>query len=148
MLSPKRERELFENRHEFDLVVYHNLDSSHVAESTSNTVNISHSSSTYNSNDAMQHLCKAIFDTEFKKRLKRSPVLLNGGFNAWFRLTDEAGVERGTSQNSETQSNAQNILRSEQGNNNFKRNGVIITDENRSWTNSLYDRYLHLILQT
>ncbi|CAG8569341.1 3180_t:CDS:2, partial [Diversispora eburnea] len=128
IFSPKHEKELFDDRHKFDLVVYHNQDSSYVTESKSaiNKSIISHSSSIYNSNDTMQYLYKAIFDTEFTKRLKRSPVLLNGGFNAWYRLTGEAGIERNT--DNTTKNITQNIIQINQ--NERENNNNLRSDEN------------------
>ncbi|RHZ69017.1 hypothetical protein Glove_291g40 [Diversispora epigaea] len=127
IISPEHEKELFNDRHKFDLVVYHNQDSSYVSESKSvvNKSIIPQSSLTYNSNDTMQYLYKAIFDTEFTKRLKRNPVLLNGGFNAWFRLTGEAGIERNT--DNTIKNNTQNIIKI---NKNERENNNLWRDEN------------------
>ncbi|CAG8570717.1 9492_t:CDS:2, partial [Racocetra fulgida] len=72
------EKKLFTDRHSFDLIVYHDQDSSFIP---------------IGKTSAMRNLIQAICENEFKKHLKRPPVLLNGGFNAWVRLVGEPGIE-------------------------------------------------------
>ncbi|CAG8655463.1 20292_t:CDS:2 [Dentiscutata erythropus] len=87
IVSPEFEKNLFADRHNFDLIVYHDQDSSFIP------------SFTLNNKHAMKNLIQAICKSEFKKHLKRDPVLLNGGFNAWHRLVGEPGIERNINNN-------------------------------------------------
>ncbi|CAG8478259.1 1171_t:CDS:2 [Dentiscutata heterogama] len=87
IVSPEFEKKLFADRHNFDLIVYHDQDSSFIPNFT------------LNNKHAMKNLIQAICKSEFKKHLKRDPVLLNGGFNAWHRLVGEPGIERNINNN-------------------------------------------------
>ncbi|CAG8441081.1 8870_t:CDS:2 [Scutellospora calospora] len=78
---PEHEQKLFAERHTFDLVIYHGYDYDS---------DLIPGSIPYHKNSA-DNLVQAIFENEFEKPLKRYPVFLVGGFNAWERLTSEAG---------------------------------------------------------
>lgn len=51
--------------------------------------------SSTSSTPAMSNLAQAIFETDFKISVKRPPVLLIGGLEAWKQEVGEAGVIRG-----------------------------------------------------
>jgi len=64
-------------------------------------------------------LKSAIYENDYKKNLKRLPVLLNGGFAAWKRFAGDEWIEK---------SNTGSIL------DKSKRNGVVISNDNpTSW---------------
>jgi hypothetical protein len=72
-LSPKQERLMFENRRQFSLVVLYEED-----EST----------------ELSGAVAKALWDMEFRKevKLKRAPVLMNGGFKRWKEDVGDGGI--------------------------------------------------------
>lgn len=72
IVSPSSERALFSNRAKFELVVMY--DASSVQYTT-----------------AMSNLARAIFETDFTQSLKRPPVLLVGGLEAWKGEIGEEG---------------------------------------------------------
>ncbi|CAG8514277.1 10674_t:CDS:2 [Acaulospora morrowiae] len=131
-LSPKHERDLFSNRHAFDLIVYHDQDS------------VCLNKSIYNGN-VMHNLFKAITETEFKKRLPREPVLLNGGFKAWVRLVGNNGIECNDSEQvdeSDLGGSGVNIPtrdRKIEDGDRSKRSGLVISDESSAWIDSFGD---------
>lgn len=78
-IGPK-ESTLFNNRDKFDLVVFYDDDSTRV------------------SNDGpVAILLSAIFEKAFKKPLKRMPMILVGGLQAWKKEIGDAEIVRGPS---------------------------------------------------
>lgn len=73
VISPDAEQELYEQRHGFDWVVFY--DESSVSLKATNQ---SHENSHY-----LQDFARAVFDFGYSKRLKRRPMLLVGGLEAW-----------------------------------------------------------------
>ncbi|TAQ87085.1 hypothetical protein B7494_g4600 [Chlorociboria aeruginascens] len=84
ILSPDSEQKAFEQRGEVDLVVFYDQ-----------------SSFTVPSGSSLHNFQEAIFKFSYEKRLKRHPVLLLGGLDAW---VDLMGV--GSLQSSSTSSNS------------------------------------------
>ncbi|PCH36402.1 cysteine proteinase [Wolfiporia cocos MD-104 SS10] len=79
VVSPTIEQSLFSNRDKFDLVaVYDDA-----------------SESFGDANTPLSVLSRAIYEVVFRKNLKRPPVLLVGGLQAWKREFGEAEVARG-----------------------------------------------------
>lgn len=75
VVSPSSERALFSNRAKFELVVMYDASSAHFT-------------------PAMSNLTRAIFENDFTQSLKRPPILLLGGLEAWKRDIGEEGVHR------------------------------------------------------
>jgi hypothetical protein len=67
VLSPATEQVLFKNRGRFDLVIIYDENSNSPGHTTS----------------PMSVLSRSIFEREFHRPLKRSPVILLGGLQAW-----------------------------------------------------------------
>lgn len=68
-IAPRHEWSLFCNREKFDLVVLYDDASESFGTDTS----------------PLSQVTKVIYEKEFRKNLKRMPVLLVGGINAWKR---------------------------------------------------------------
>lgn len=75
-LAPRNERLLFENRDKFDLVVMYDADSESYG-------------------GPFMALERAIYENAFRKMLKKMPVLLVGGLQAWKQEFGKEGVVRG-----------------------------------------------------
>jgi ubiquitin carboxyl-terminal hydrolase 8 len=73
VLSPDTEQELYEQRQEFDLVVFYDQSSSSMEPN-----NQAHENPHY-----LQDFSKAIFDYGYSKQVQRRPMLLLGGLDAW-----------------------------------------------------------------
>ncbi|ORZ00519.1 hypothetical protein BCR43DRAFT_540683 [Syncephalastrum racemosum] len=78
VLNPDAEQHIFSERQYFDLVVYYDQDSQHIQ----------------TANEPLKHLKNAIFENEFQKSLSKIPMMLSGGFSAWYALVGEAGTYR------------------------------------------------------
>lgn len=78
-VAPRHEWALFTNREKFDLVVLYDNASEAFGPAGS----------------PLAALVKAIYETEFRKMLKKSPVQLVGGFEAWKKEFGREGVEGG-----------------------------------------------------
>ncbi|CAG8447803.1 409_t:CDS:2 [Ambispora leptoticha] len=138
IISPENERTLFDARHTFDLIVYHDQSSVDNPGITSKS----------NSRHPMRNLVDAIMINEYKKPLKRPPVILIGGLDGWRRLVGDAGIERGpgaiypgidnTAANSSTPPNGGGFREPLLQNDKSKRNGIVIPDAN-NWMESLGD---------
>lgn len=76
VLSPDSEMRLYEERHEFDLVVFYDQRSFSLKGSNSQA-----SDSSY-----LQNFAKAMYEYGYDKQLKRRPLLLLGGLDAWTDL--------------------------------------------------------------
>lgn len=73
VLSPDAEQKLYEERHEFDLVVFYDQSSSSLRPNNQSD----------EGNNYLQHFATAVFDYGYSKQLKRRPMLLLGGLDAW-----------------------------------------------------------------
>ncbi|KZS94684.1 hypothetical protein SISNIDRAFT_484224 [Sistotremastrum niveocremeum HHB9708] len=80
-LSPSDERILFLNRHTFTVVVIYDDESS-------------------SPNNATEALTRAIYEMEFRRPLKRAPMILRGGLKEWIRCFGEDSVYRGADRQS------------------------------------------------
>ncbi|KAJ3889962.1 ubiquitin carboxyl-terminal hydrolase 4 [Lentinula edodes] len=67
-LAPTSEASAFNNRHKFDLVVLYDR-----------------RSTSFTSNPDMSTLLRAIWEREFRKTLRRMPMMLVGGYEAWVK---------------------------------------------------------------
>jgi len=72
-LSPENQRGAYENRHKADLVVFYDANSINFPRKGSSPTPIS-------------RLWDLVYELEFTKRLQRTPVLLTGGYAAWFEF--------------------------------------------------------------
>ncbi|CAB4484010.1 cysteine proteinase [Rhizophagus irregularis] len=123
ILSPAQERDLFKNRDKFDLVVYYDQDSTYNTSSNK----FSSPSVSNGCNDLLLHLKNAIYVNDYKKNLKRPPVLLNGGFAAWRRFASDKWIEKSNTNSDKS-----------------KRNGVVISDNNpTSWAENFNNERPH-----
>ncbi|RIA96486.1 hypothetical protein C1645_687798 [Glomus cerebriforme] len=139
ILSPVREQELFKNRDKFDLVVYHDNDSTYNVSSGK----FSSPSASNGRNDVLSYLKSAIYVNDYKKNLKRLPVLLNGGFEAWKRLAGDKWIE--TSIQSDGAISRDKIL---SNNDKSKRNGLLIPNDNpTSWVENVNNERYGLFFQ-
>ncbi|GJJ11320.1 hypothetical protein Clacol_005552 [Clathrus columnatus] len=75
VVAPSSERALFTNRAKFELVVMYDASSGLPS-------------------SPMFNLARAIFETDFSQSLKRPPVLLVGGLEAWKQEMGEEGIHR------------------------------------------------------
>ncbi len=78
IISPESEQALFERRNEFDLIVYYD-------QSTRSNRYLSGPRATTNAS-ALRALHDTIYEFNYCKELKRPPVLLIGGLDAWVDL--------------------------------------------------------------
>ncbi|KAH7870249.1 hypothetical protein F5879DRAFT_765020, partial [Lentinula edodes] len=67
-LAPTSEASAFNNRHKFDLVVLYDK-----------------RSTSFTSNPDMSTLLRAIWEREFRKTLRRMPMMLVGWYEAWVK---------------------------------------------------------------
>lgn len=74
VLSPDAEQKLYEKRHEFDLVVFYDQSS------------LSLNSGGQYDNNYMEQFSKAVYDYGYEKQLRRRPMFLRGGLDAWVDL--------------------------------------------------------------
>ncbi|CAG8593490.1 13198_t:CDS:2 [Gigaspora margarita] len=102
IVGPEFEKKLFADRHNFDLIVYHDQNSSFIPNFTKTSDD---------NKSAMKNLIQAICKNEFKKHLKKDPVLLNGGFDAWCRLAGESANQhdKDADQNPSIVSNSKHV---------------------------------------
>ena len=84
VLSPESELKLYEVRHEFDLVVFYDQRSFSLRGSDSQASD----SSLY-----LQDFAKAVYDYGYDKQLKRRPMLLLGGLDAWTDLMGPSSLQ-------------------------------------------------------
>ncbi|GAA6060086.1 hypothetical protein JCM10212_003047 [Sporobolomyces blumeae] len=82
-LSPSTEASLFAARHHYDLVIMYDRSSSAYPKPSTNT--------TSDAQRVLWNLVTAIYEREFTKSLKRQPLLLRGGWEAWERQVGPAG---------------------------------------------------------
>lgn len=81
--NPDVEQQLFLARDKFDLVVYYDQNSQNV------------------SSPPLNYLREAIFEMEFRKTLRRAPMMLVGGFDAWRAAIGDKGIFRYTESDKE-----------------------------------------------
>jgi ubiquitin carboxyl-terminal hydrolase 8 len=91
VIAPDSEQELYQQRHEFDLVVVYDQDSTTVK-----------SSDPYGGANKLQDFMLAVYDYGYAKRLKHHPVLLHGGLNAWTDLLGPNALQSSPKTNSTT----------------------------------------------
>jgi hypothetical protein len=97
--------------------VYYDQDSTYNA----STDKFSSPSESNGCNDLLLRLKSAIYVNDYKKILKRPPVLLNGGFAAWKRVAADKWIEKSNTNGDKS-----------------KRNGVVISDNNpTSWAENI-----------
>ncbi|KAJ4474827.1 ubiquitin carboxyl-terminal hydrolase 4 [Lentinula aciculospora] len=89
-LAPTSEASTFNNRHKFDLVVLYDRNSTSfsstpplISSSLVTTSGALPNASSSASNPDMSTLLRAIWEREFKKTLRRMPMMLVGGYEAW-----------------------------------------------------------------
>ncbi|KIK68849.1 hypothetical protein GYMLUDRAFT_236746 [Collybiopsis luxurians FD-317 M1] len=88
-LAPPSEASTFNNRHKFDLVVLYDQSSTSFASSPPSS---SSNGSTLDSSPDLNSLLRAIWEREFKKTLRRMPMMLLGGYDAWLKEFGEEEV--------------------------------------------------------
>ncbi|GES76716.1 cysteine proteinase [Rhizophagus clarus] len=117
ILSPQQEQDLFKNRDKFDLVVYYDKDSTYNASSDK----FSSPSEPNGCNEVLSRLKSAIYVNDYKKNLKRPPVLLFGGYTAWKRYAADKWIEKSNTNGDKS-----------------KRNGIVISNDNpTSWVENI-----------
>lgn len=82
-VAPDAEQELYEQRHDFDLVVAYDQASTSLDTSVP----------TSGGNSKIQDFMLAVYDYGYEKRLKRRPVLLRGGLNSWIDLLGPSALK-------------------------------------------------------
>lgn len=88
ILGPDSEQALYSKRHEFDLVVFYDQSSS--------SFDSSISSGDVSNND-LRNFSAAVYDYGYEKRLKRRPMLLVGGLDAWIDLLGQNSLQASSS---------------------------------------------------
>lgn len=83
-LSPTHESSLFAARHFYDLVIIYDRSSTALPQSPPTNTTSSAQRTLYN-------LTTAIYEREFLKSLKRQPMLLRGGWEAWDKNVGPVG---------------------------------------------------------
>lgn len=84
IIAPDSEQALYEQRHEYDLIVYYDQSSANL----------------HDTNSPIFHFSKAIYDYEYDQRPKRHPMLLVGGLDAWTDLLGPASLQASISRTS------------------------------------------------
>jgi ubiquitin carboxyl-terminal hydrolase 8 len=84
IISPEGEQKLFEQRHEFDLVVYYDENSTSFS---------AHQSFNRADTAILDHFSKAVYEYSYDKKTKRRPALLQGGLSAWIDLVGEQSLQ-------------------------------------------------------
>ncbi|TVY39374.1 Ubiquitin carboxyl-terminal hydrolase [Lachnellula subtilissima] len=88
ILGPDSEQALYSKRHEFDLVVFYDQSSSSFESSiTSGDV----------SDNDLCNFSTAVYDYGYEKKLKRQPMLLVGGLDAWIDLLGQNSLQSSSS---------------------------------------------------
>ena len=84
IIAPDSEQALYEQRHEYDLLVYYDQSSDNLLDTNSPIV----------------HFSKAIYDYEYDQKPKRHPMQLTGGLDAWTDLLGPASLQASISRTS------------------------------------------------
>ncbi|CAG8473776.1 11279_t:CDS:2 [Funneliformis mosseae] len=146
ILSPVKEQALFKDRDKFDLIVLHDKDSTYYP-----STGKFNSPSAIGRGNILSRLKSAIYENDYQKKLRRMPVLLNGGFEAWKRLAGDNWIEKS---NTIIQSNG--IANTDIGaepinvpykNDKSNRNGFVISNDN-SWVENINTRPVHSPIKT
>lgn len=87
VIAPTSEQHLFEHRQEFDLLVFYDQSSTSIQSSTLGKTNDS----------VLRDFASAVYDFGYEKRLKRRPLLLSGGLDAWVDLLGPYSLQSSTS---------------------------------------------------
>ncbi|CAG8553628.1 6769_t:CDS:2 [Funneliformis caledonium] len=147
ILSPVKEQALFKDRDKFDLIVLHDKDSTYYP-----STGKFNSPSAIGRGNILSRLKSAIYENDYQKKLRRMPVLLNGGFEAWKRLAGDNWIEKS---NTVIQSNG--IANTDIGaepinvpykNDKSNRNGFVISNDNSSWVENINTRPVHSPIKT
>lgn len=93
IIAPKSESALFNNRDKFELVVVYDQ-----------------SSISFSSNPLFGTLVQTIYERAFKKMLKRAPMILIGGMDAWKRDIGDAEIVRGGNSHTEAHRTGSDII--------------------------------------
>ncbi|CAI2172649.1 19208_t:CDS:2, partial [Funneliformis geosporum] len=141
ILSPAKEQALFKDRDKFDLVVLHDKDSTYVP-----STGKFNSPSAIGRDNALSYLKSAIYENDYQKKLRRQPVLLNGGYVAWKRLAGDNWIEKSNTiiqsngiTNNDSGTEPINVPRDRTSLNNdlSKRNGFVIANEDSAWAENM-----------
>ena len=81
VINPDSEQALYEQRHDFDLIVFYDQSSSTLKSAGSGA------------DEILLHFSKAVYEYDYEKRLKRRPMLLVGGLDAWTDLLGPASLK-------------------------------------------------------
>lgn len=112
LLAPPAEHNAFSNRDKFDAVVLYDRSSRLLGQPNPSNPAINGWSSFEDASKAFENLdivVKAIYEHEFVKPLKASPLLLVGGWDSWSRkVGDRAGGIGGSSTSAQTRSSQSN----------------------------------------
>jgi ubiquitin carboxyl-terminal hydrolase 8 len=84
VLSPEIEQKHYENRSNFDLVVFYDQFSTSIK---------SNSSATSNGNAKLEAFSNAVYEYGYNKQVRRRPVLLVGGLDSWVDLLGPNSLE-------------------------------------------------------
>lgn len=79
IINPDSEQALYEHRHDFDLIVFYDQSSSTLKAS--------------GGDDSLVHFSRAVYEHDYEKQLKRRPMLLVGGLDAWTDLLGPASLK-------------------------------------------------------
>lgn len=88
IISPDEEQAMFDRRHEYDVVVYYN-------DSTMNTDYLTKHNRT-DDEVALKRLYDTLTEFNVEKPLKRPPILLKGGLDAWIDLVGPQALKTST----------------------------------------------------
>jgi len=80
IIAPDSEQALYNRRHEFDLVVFYDQSSSSLGPSSA-------------SEGTLHQFATAVYEYGYEKRLKRPPMLLIGGLDAWVDLFGQHSLQ-------------------------------------------------------
>lgn len=86
-LSPPEELAMFSARHKYDVIVIYDRSSSSIPTNAP-------PSTASDAQRVLWNLNNAIYEKEFSKSLKRQPILLKGGWEAWEKKIGEKGIVR------------------------------------------------------
>lgn len=100
VVGPDAELSLFMRREEFDLVVFYDQSSTTISPFSNSGDDIK---------DKVQTFSKAVWDFAYEKRLKRRPMLLMGGLDAWVDLMGENSLMTIAARSSKPTNSAQAI---------------------------------------
>ena len=99
VLSPDAEQNLYERRHEFDLVVFYDQRS----------VSLKGSGGQISDTSYLQNFAKAMYDYGYDKQLKRRPMLLLGGVDSWTELMGPSSLQSSSTGSSFKHANGKSI---------------------------------------